>query len=510
MRTEKSIKNSIAAILMNIITMIIGFIAQALFIRILGAEYLGLNGLFSNILSMLSIAELGIGSAIIFNLYKPLAENDIKKINNLMRFYKKAYSIIFFVVLGLGILILPFLKHIVRDVSIPVNVTLVYILFLGSSLSSYVLSYKRSILYADQKKYIINYIHIIYLLILNCSQLAIIYFTKNYYAYLVLKIVCQLIENIIISSIVNRKYTFLNVKESNELDKNMRKSIFTKMKGLIFHKVGAFLVWGTDNILISTFFGVISVGIYSNYSLIINAMTNLFYQLINATTASIGNLLVERNKEKSFETFEKIDFINFCIVTWSAITFLLVVQIFITLWVGNQYILPLPIVIVLVISYYQKMMRSTYDTFKEAAGIWHEDRFVPILESIINISASVILLKLFGMIGVFLGTIVSGFVVWFYSYPKYVYRMIFDKDVKSYYKKNVKYFIIFIFIGIVALTLAHFVTIKNIWVRFFSYLFIGAIIPILLITIIFKKNKNFNYLKQLILSKFNKYIRHSI
>lgn len=509
MRTEKSIKNSIAAILVNIVTMLIGFVAQALFIRILGAEYLGLNGLFSNILSMLSIAELGIGSAIIFNLYKPLSEGDTKKINDLMRFYKKAYNIIFFVVLVVGILIVPFLKYIVGNISISINIYLVYILFLGSSLSSYVLSYKRSILYADQKKYIINYIHIIYLIILNCSQLAIIYFTKNYYTYLLLKIVCQLIENGIISLIVNRKYSFLNIKESNELDKEVKKSIFIKIKGLIFHKVGSFLVWGTDNILISTFFGVINVGIYSNYSLIINAMTNLFYQLINATTASIGNLLVEKNNDKAFEIFEKIDFINYCAVTWSAVCFLIVIQAFITIWVGNQYLLPLSIVIVLVISYYQKMMRTTYDTFKEAAGIWHEDRFIPILESLVNIISSIILLKLFGLVGVFLGTIVSGLVLWLYSYPKYVYKMIFNKDAKYYYQKNVKYFVVFIFISIVALILANLVVVNNIWIKLFIYLFIGTIIPSILIFLIFRKNKNFKYLEQLFFSKFNKIIKHS-
>ena len=192
MRVEKSIKNSIAAIVVNISTMLIGFIAQAIFIRILGAEYLGINGLFNNILSMLAIAELGIGNAIIFSLYKPLVDDDKKTITALMNFYKKAYNIISLIVLILGICIIPFLKYIIGKVSIDINIYIVYILYLLSSLASYFLTYKRSILYADQKKYIINYTHTVYLLILNSAQLFALYLTKNYYLYIVLKIICQI------------------------------------------------------------------------------------------------------------------------------------------------------------------------------------------------------------------------------------------------------------------------------------------------------------------------------
>ena len=199
MRTEKSIKNSIAAVIVNLSTMLIGFVAQALFIRILGAEYLGLNGLFNNILSMLAIAELGIGNAIIFSLYKPLVDDDKKAITALMNFYKKAYNIISLIVLILGICIIPFLKFIVGEVSVNVNIYIVYILYLLSSLASYFLTYKRSILYADQKKYIINYTHTFYLLLLNFTQLLVLYLTKNYYLYIIIKIVCQIIENIILN-----------------------------------------------------------------------------------------------------------------------------------------------------------------------------------------------------------------------------------------------------------------------------------------------------------------------
>ena len=202
MRTSNSIRNSFSATLQTLVTMIVGFIAQTIFIRLLGAEYLGLNGLFTNILSMLSIFELGIGNAIVYNLYKPIADNDIGKIKSLMRFYKKAYNIIAILVLVFGLVIVPFLPLFVKNVTVDINITIVYILFLMSSVASYVLTYKRSLIYANQKNYIINYLHAGYIVILNVLQLLVLYLFKNYYIYLLLKIVCQLLENIILSPIV--------------------------------------------------------------------------------------------------------------------------------------------------------------------------------------------------------------------------------------------------------------------------------------------------------------------
>jgi putative membrane protein len=504
MRTEKSIKNSLAAIIVNISTMIIGFIAQAIFIRILGAEYLGLNGLFNNILSMLAIAELGIGNAIIFSLYKPLVDDDKKTIAALMIFYKKAYNIVLLIVSALGICIMPFLKYIVGEVSVSINIYIVYILYLLSSLASYFLTYKRSILYADQKKYIINYIHTIYLLILNFTQLLVLYLTKNYYIYIVLKIVCQIGENIILNLIVNKQYPYLKKNISDKISDEMEKNIFQKIKGLFFHKVGNFLVWGTDNILLSYFFGVIQVGIYSNYSMIINAVTNLFQQFISSTSASIGNLLVEKNNKKTQNIFQKIYFLNFWIVVFASNCILIIIQPFVKIWVGEQYLLPLYIVIVLIISFYQKMMRVTYDTFKESAGIWHEDRFIPILESVFNIVFSIIFAKCFGLVGIFLGTIVSGFVLWFYSYPKFVFKKILSFSIKEYTKINVKYFLTFSIITSISFLFSTLYNPSSILLKLLYNILISLTIPNILMLLIFFKDKNFKYFIDMVKKISNK------
>ena len=177
MRTKYSIYNSISSLISSSTTMLLGFIAQAIFIRILGYEYLGLNGLFTNVITMLSFFELGMGNAIVYNLYKPIADNDEKKIKALMNFYKKAYNVIALLVFGVGIIILPFIKVFVGEVTVDVNLYLVYLLFLLSTVSTYLISYKRSLLYANQKNYIVNIIHTIYMILLNISQLVILYFS---------------------------------------------------------------------------------------------------------------------------------------------------------------------------------------------------------------------------------------------------------------------------------------------------------------------------------------------
>ncbi|MDO4963796.1 MAG: polysaccharide transporter [bacterium] len=395
MRTNNTIKNSIASTISSIVTMLLGFISTAFFIRILNVEYLGLNGLFSNILTMLSFFELGIGSAIIYNLYKPIADNDIEKVKSLMHFYRKAYNIIAISVFICGLLILPFLNILVGDVDIDINIHLVYLLYLMSTVSSYLIAYKRSLIYANQKNYIINVVHIFYLIILNFTQILIVFLTKNYYLYLIIKIVCQLLENIILNFIANKNYPFLKDKNIEKLDKRVEKNIFSKVKALVFHKIGYIIVTGTDNIIISYFFGVITVGLYSNYYQIVGAVNTLASQFINSSTASVGNLLVSKNTSHKIKIFKNLRFLNFWLATFCATSFLVIIQPFIQVWVGKQYLLDKIVVFVIAFNLFQKNMRGTYNTFKDAAGIWEEDKFIPILESTLNIVFSIVFLKFF-------------------------------------------------------------------------------------------------------------------
>lgn len=501
MRTKNSVKNMVISFIANLLTILIGLIAQFVFVKTLGQEYLGINGLFNNIISMLGLVELGVGSAIIYNLYKPVFDNDKKKICSLLYFYRKCYNVIAIIVLLVGLFITPFLGYLTSDVTVDVNLNLVYILFVIDIFFSYILSYKRSIINAYQKNYIVNVIHILYLTFLNLFQTIILVKTKNYYLYLLIKIVMRIVENIIISIIANMLYPFINKRE--KLDDDTKRDIFKKVRALFFHKIGGFFVNGTDNILISKFIGIVQVGLYSNYYLIINAVNILFGQVIGVVTSSVGNLLVENNREKNYSVFKKIRFLNFWVASFSAISILIIMDDFITIWLGKEYILAHFILIVLVFNYFQKSMRNSYVVFKESAGIFYEDRFVPLIEAVTNIVASYILLKIFGFAGVFMGTIISGLTLWCYSYPKYVYKGLFNRNYISYFKETCGYILFFIVLASGSYYLSLFINFDNIYIQLMIKIILCLTIPNFVVAIIFCKTDNFKYYIDLI----KKYLR---
>lgn len=499
MRTKNSIKNTIVSFSSNLLTIVIGLIAQGIFIKILGSEYLGINGLFSNIISMLGIVELGVGSAIIYHLYKPIVEEDIKKVKALMNFYKKCYTIIALIILTIGLMITPYLNLFIEEVTIDINISLVYILFIIEIVCSYLLSYKRSIINANQKNYLVNFIHIGYLVILNILEIIILALTKNYYLYLGIKIVMRILENVGVTLLANKLYPYL--KNNNEkLDEKTKKDIFQKVKALFFHKVGGFIVLGTDNIIISKFIGIIEVGLYSNYYMIIDAIEKLFGQVIRVITPSVGNMLVKESAEKSFEIFKRVRFLNFWIATFSGISLLVVMNSFITVWIGSKYLLATCVLIVLVLNYYAKSMRSCHMIFKEAAGIYYEDRYIPLLESVLNIVASLILLKYFGLAGIFMGTIISSLALYCISYPKYVYKKLFNRSYLNYTKETLGYLSIFLVLAVITYKISRLIVINNAFLSLIINCLIAVVIPNLVLLIIFWHTDNFKYYLNLLKS----------
>ena len=501
MRTDNSIKNSITSFIYNIITILLLFIEQTIFIKILGVEYSGLNGLFTNILTLLNLIELGFGSAITFNLYKYVKKNDKETIKSIMDFFRKAYNIISIIILIVGLIILIFLKYLIKEVTIDINIYFIYLLFLISTISTYILSYKRNLIYANQKNYILNIFHICYIFILSILQILVLYLTKNYYLFIIVKIVCILIENILISIKANKLYPYLKDKNIKSLKPSIKDNIIKRVKALFIHKTSAAVTNGTDNILISTFLGLKVVGLYTNYFYIINAITKLFSIVITSTAPSVGNLLVDNNYEKNYEIFNKIRFLNYWITVFTSVCLLLLIEPFITIWLGKEYLLSKLVLFTLILNYYQSMMRSTYSVFKEGAGIWIEDRFVPLIQLTINITTSIILLKIFGLSGIFMGTILSSLSLWFYSYPKYVYKKLFNKNTIDYIKEIFNHILLFMLIIIISYLLNLYF--KNIIIS----IIISIFIPNIILLIIYRTNDNFKYYIELI-KKYINNIKH--
>lgn len=503
MRTKNSVKNILIAVFCNIITIFLNFFSQKIFIEKLGIEYSGLNSVFSNIISMLSISELGIGTAIIYHLYKPISEKNISKIKSLMGLYKKAYRIIALVVLLLGLCIMPFLNLFVNSKSISDNIYLVYCIFLVDSVISYLASYKRSIIYANQKNRIIDLVHIGYTICMNVFQIFILIYLRNYLLYLIIKVVCRILENVIISIISNRIYPYLLDKDVDDVDLETKLDIKKKVKAQLFHSIGGYIVLGTDNIIISFFLGLSVAGIYGNYILIINAANTILSQIFSAITASVGDLLVEKNCDKNYMIYKKIFFVNFIIYGFASIVFYFVINDFIMIWLKNgTYIFSNYIILFLAINFFMQGMRRTMQIFATAAGICHENRYVPLLEAIINLCFSILLLKLVGISGVILGTIVSTFILHFYSFPKYIYKPLFNRRGIGYIREFLKYSFIFVLNFAILYFVNGLVLFSNIYFNFFVHLLISSIVFLFDCYICFSKTDELRFFKNVILSMF--------
>ena len=318
--------------------------------------------------------------------------------------------------------------------------------------------------------------------------------------YLIVKIIFRILENIVLTIIANRKYEYIKEKNAKKLDNNIKKDIFTKVKGLIYHKIGGFVVLGTDNIIISKFLGVATVGLYSNYNLIIQALSNLFAQAFSSITASVGNLLIENDTNKSYKIYRNMLFFNSWIFTFASAGLLSIIEPFVKVWIGEQYILPFGVLLALVINFYIQGMRKTSNTFKEAAGIFYEDRHIPILESIINIIASVILVNILGLAGVFIGTIISTFVLFFYSYPKFVYKPLFKRNYIQYLKDYVPYVSVAIISVAITYIIINNINLQNAILQIIVNLILVIIIPNIIHLIIFFKTQEFDYYKNIVLN----------
>ena len=433
MRTKNSLLNAVSVLCLYAVKLIFTFMCRTVLIKEMGDVYNGINGLFLNVISMLSIAELGIGTAIIFNLYRPARDNDVELIKSIMCYYKKCYTTIAFVVLILGIVISPFIPMIIGDINIKENVYFVYYLYLTNSVASYFLSYRRSVIYVYQKNYIVSIFDIVYTVISQTLQIAVIKITHGFIPYLIIGISCQILENVIIYRYTNKQYKFLLEKNVFPLPNEIKGDIIKKVKGMLFHNVGSYIVIGTDNILISKIVSVVAVGFYNNYLTVVDPISNILNQIITATQSSIGNLLVEENSEKNYEIYQRLNFFNFISYTVCSVAIYNLVQDFITLWLGGAYLFSDYVVFILVFKFWITGMRNTISAFKMAGGIVYEDRYIPILESLVNIIVSVALGKAMGIGGILLGTIISDMFLFLYSYPFLVYQRLFARKAILYY-----------------------------------------------------------------------------
>jgi O-antigen/teichoic acid export membrane protein len=441
MRVKHTIVNIAAGIGNQLIITLLSFISRTVFINILGIEYLGINGLFTNILAMLALAEAGIGSSIMYSLYKPVADNDQVKINKLMRLYKQAYMIIALVVTLLGLSLLPFLGSIVNNTDVP-HITAIYLIFLLNTVSPYFFSYKNAFLNVNQKGYIVTLSFTVSSIISSCLKIGILYYTKNYILFLVVDSVITIVTAASVTVVANRMYPYLRNKAIGKLDKVTKSGIVKNVKAIILQNIGSYLVLGTENILISIYVSVAAVGLYSNYKMLIEIGRTFIYQVFNNMYHSIGNLVSQESDDKIYSIYKIMLLLSFWLYSLCAIVLYLLMEPFITLWIGSKYVMSSGVLVILLLMFLERGMRNAISTIKTTAGIFHEDRFVPLGQAAISLLVSILMVRQIGITGIFIGSLLSAVALPFWTTPYLVYKKVFHRSVLEHYRIYVFYLVI--------------------------------------------------------------------
>ena len=495
-RTKNVIQNISTGMIIQILNKLLAFVVRIFFIQILNTEYLGVNGLFTNILKMLSFAELGIGTAIIYNMYKPVAENNQEKIKSLISLYKRSYNIIGGIIFILGIMVIPFLGTIIKEVpNIKENVTFIYVLFLLNTSSSYFFTYKRAIISAYQKERVINKYEGIFCLIRSVLEIAFLVITHNYIAYLMVEIITTIMMNMTISIKANKMFPFIKEKCVAQLSKKEKKSIFLNVKDLAIYKFGSAILDGTDNILISSMINITTVGLCSNYTMLISSIKLVISSALNGIIASVGNLNAKASNDKKENVFYEFQFITFWIYAFCSIALIILLNDFIRIWLGADYVMNIGIAISLAINFYVTGTRFPAYTYRVTTGMFKKAKIAPFLCAVFNIIFSIILGKYFGAIGIFIATSIANLLSISWIDPYLIHKYQFKTSVKRYFKVYIRDTSICIFACFMTYLLTSFIPNSGI-VNFILKLILVCIVPNIIFLISFYHTYEFKSAKE--------------
>lgn len=503
-RTTFALKNISAIWAEKLVLLIVSFILQTVFIRALGAEYVGIDGLFTNVLSFLALSELGVGVAMTYSMYKPVSERNYEKIKSIMALYRVMYRRIAVIILLLGMAMLPFIHHVIKEPPKDISISAVYLAFLGDVSLSYLFTYRRSLLTANQQAYKYTMIDTVAKIIILGAESAVLLIFRNYYAYLTIKIGGNILENAYVSIFVTKVFPYLNEKNVAPLPAEEKRGILSNVKALFLHKFGDFAINSTDNLIISSFINVATVGIVSNYSLVISGINAFINNAFSALTASLGNLVVESTRERRLEMLEALNFCAFWLYGFASVGFLFLLNPLIRLWLGEAYSLPAHTVALIVISQYLTGMRVPLSTYKTSAGIYQQDQYIPLAQAAVNLAVSVGGVLLWGLPGVFIGTIASSVLVSSWNRPYTVYTYAFQMSCGRYFIKFALYagFVMACAIGLAVLyeNLAF----QNKYVDFAYRLISASLLYHGFLILAFRKTAEYKQVKKLALTMFSR------
>lgn len=485
-RTANTIYNFVTSIVGQFLTIILQFVVRTAFINTLGKEYLGISGLFSNILQMLSLAELGVGSAILFKLYDPLAKGDKKRITLLLKFYKKIYQIIGLVITVGGLCLIPFLRYIVSDYDtlepLGINAVLIYILYLLKTVVSYFFfAYKSAIVKADQKEYKLNIILYLITLLTSILQILVLYLFGSFELYVGVLIIGVLLQNYLNARLAQKLYPYIDDKYDEKIDKKELKDVFKDCKALLIYRINGVVLKATDNIIISIYLGLGTVGMYSNYYILYSTIDTIFGRVFESVLHSLGNLHTTKDTKHEYNIFKTVNFVAVLFGAVAGIGIACVSNELIQVWLGKDWILAQPFSILMGIEIYGLASRAYLSKYRSAMGLFQQAKYRPLFGMIINLAVSLLLVKKLGINGVLLGTIVADWltIMWYDPYIIHKHGLENKFSIKKYYLKNLFNVILAGILGVICYVICNNIFVGMGW---FSVLIHAVIVCVIVIT----------------------------
>lgn len=497
-RTKNASRNIIFGSVLKIYQILVPFLMRTAMIYFMGVQYLGLNSLFTSILQVLNLTELGVGSAMVYSMYKPIAEDDTVTICALMRLYRLYYRIIGIVIAVIGIVLTPFIPYLVKsDLPAELNIYVLYLLNLAATVLSYWLfAYKNALFQAHQRVDITSKITLFTNTFQYIVQLIIIIFVKDYYLYVITLLFTQVLTNIVTAIVATKKYP--NYIPRGKLETEFVKDINHRIRDLFTSKLGAVVVNSADTVVISAFLGLTILAIYQNYYFILTSIIGFVAIIFQSCTAGIGNSVIVETKEKNFGDLKKFTFLICWIAGFCTCCFLCLYQPFMKLWVGDALMLGFPAVICFCFHYFIYEINQLLNTYKDAAGIWHEDRFRPLVTAGANLGMNLIMVQIWGIYGVLLSTVLS---MLFVGMPWLLYNLftvLFDKKQLSEYLKSLFLYTTVVFISCVVCYFICQLFDLNMWFTLIVRIIVCCLVPNAIYIIVYRKRPEYKQCLQLL------------
>lgn len=476
----------------QLLSTLMGFFTRWMFIALLGKEYLGVSGLFTNVLSLLSLANLGFDTAIIYSLYKPLAEADTVSVKGYMTLYRRIYRAVGLVVLVLGCALMPFLPHLINgEVTIPENIYVIYLLFLLQSASSYCFSYKQSLLTASQQNRINSLYHSIFMVLRNLGEMAVLFFFHAYIPTLLCIIAFQFAENVWIARVTDKKFQFLVDSSVGKISPEQKNALRENVKSLFLYKISGTIINSTDNVLISKFQGLASVGLYSNYVYIVDVIRTFLSYIFYSMTASVGNYNVTESREANERMYYNLFFASFWLYGFTSVCLGVLLNPFISLWIGKDYLLPNWTVFIIIANYYTAGVQYASTTYREVAGLFKVGKYRPLIAAGINLVTSIVLAYPLGISGILLGTIISRLCVYFWYDPYIIHKTMFGRKLKFYFATYLLYGLTALGAGVLCFAISRSIPVRDPILSFLANMILCAVLPNLIFFLLFRKREEF-------------------